>query len=164
MNFIFQSALKKHMQSHETMPSDFEVSESAFNFICSCCKKQFFNQDALERHEVLHNNSDGTYTCLKCRDICSSQEDLIDHTIEHQNDEEEDACCVECGNILTSKKMLDIHMRIHFGSMPFLCTYDNCSKKFQTASTLDSHQKKDHDFELPYQCPHCLDCFRVSKK
>ena len=173
MKFIFASALKKHMKSHEIKPNPdsgynpiFPNARIETKFICSCCKKQYFDQGALDRHTILHNNPDGnTFTCIKCRDVLSSKEELIEHTIEHaKHDQEDDACCLECGSIFCSKKMLDIHMRIHFGKLPFKCTDKDCSKKFPTANSLESHQKKDHYFEYPHQCIFCLESFLLSKK
>lgn len=49
--------------------------------------------------------------------------------------------CDICGKIFKRAHNLKIHGRIHSGDMPFVCSVENCQKKFRWKSSIVSHMK-----------------------
>ncbi|KAI6807503.1 hypothetical protein KC327_g5611 [Hortaea werneckii] len=59
-----------------------------------------------------------------------------------------------CGKTFTQKTHLNIHLRAHTGSKPFLCRHPTCNQRFTQLGNLKTHERR-HTGERPYQCTTC---------
>lgn len=165
LGFLFLSSLRKHSLSHESVISstinEIEDTESeeeeqteGSKFLCKCCKREFWSLEQLEIHEQLHDNTDGTFQCLKCSETFENPTLLIQHMLDHGKVEEIFNCSQCVGRNFESQKILDIHLRIHFaGVSPYSC--EMCSKGFNFFYAFELHMKR-HTGEKLYQCKYCL--------
>ncbi|KAL9889167.1 uncharacterized protein ACN427_008550 isoform 1-T5 [Glossina fuscipes fuscipes] len=60
--------------------------------------------------------------------------------------------CTVCGNMFTSRHLLNAHMRIHRQEKPHEC--ELCFKRFITACNLQAHMRI-HTGEKPFECQFC---------
>ena len=108
ISFLFENTLEKHLQRHDqdaiaglsidNKKSDLlnvlgkaRLSNAILpkRYICKCCSAQFLDKNSLASHEQLHENSDGTFGCLKCKKYFITPKEVVEHTIEHRNDKED---------------------------------------------------------------------------
>ena len=52
--------------------------------------------------------------------------------------------CTICGKAAQSKKALDMHMNIHTGVKPFVCSQEYCRARFNHPSNLRRHMRTVH--------------------
>ena len=64
--------------------------------------------------------------------------------------------CDVCNKILTNKKTLWVHKKVHSGDKPYSC--DACGKSFSQCGSLTTH-KRIHTGEQPYSCAACGEAF-----
>ena len=60
--------------------------------------------------------------------------------------------CDVCNKLLSNKKTLWVHKKVHTGDKPYSC--DTCGKSFSQYSSLTTH-KRIHTGEQPYSCDTC---------
>ncbi|GFT87797.1 hypothetical protein NPIL_27051 [Nephila pilipes] len=62
--------------------------------------------------------------------------------------------CEYCNRTHRDSYDLSVHVRIHTGEKPILCS--QCPKRFSSSSSLNSHKRRVHSTERPYYpCPNC---------
>ncbi|XP_037089561.1 zinc finger protein 316-like [Pollicipes pollicipes] len=125
------------------LDSPAEVSSSSGPLTClwAGCALQYDRQAALVKHiEKVHVDSRGgdEYTCFW-------------------------ADCPRQQKPFNARYKLMIHMRVHSGEKPNLCSYDGCNKAFSRRENLKIHLRS-HTGERPYNCefPGCPKAFSNS--
>ena len=61
--------------------------------------------------------------------------------------------CPECGVRISRQRDLKIHMRIHSGEKPYLCS--QCGEHFRQAAGLVAHNLRKHSSQRPFVCDQC---------
>ena len=61
--------------------------------------------------------------------------------------------CHVCGVKISRQRDLKIHMRIHSGEKPYLCS--ECGEEFRQAAGLVAHNIRKHSGQRPYVCDQC---------
>ncbi|XP_070189419.1 zinc finger protein 420-like isoform X2 [Littorina saxatilis] len=67
--------------------------------------------------------------------------------------------CKICGAKISRQRDLKIHMRVHSGEKPFLCS--ECGQAFRHASGLASHRTRRHSAKQPFMCDQCGAAFHL---
>ena len=65
--------------------------------------------------------------------------------------------CHLCGVKISRQRDLKIHMRIHSGEKPYLCS--ECGEEFRQAAGLVAHNIRKHSGQRPYVCDQCGSSF-----
>ena len=81
---------------------------------------------------------------------------LKTHEREHDNGNDELKCII-CGKRLSSKQVLDLHMKRHTNERPYQC--DVCMKGFIQKSNYNNHMKNNHNGAKKYKCSICKKSF-----
>jgi len=65
--------------------------------------------------------------------------------------------CEYCKTVFNNKVSLDVHVRIHTGEMPYLCTL--CGKSYRQQANLQRHITIDHEKAKNFSCSLCRKSF-----
>jgi uncharacterized Zn-finger protein len=65
-----------------------------------------------------------------------------------------DFACKFCGKRYMYASSLYVHLRLHTGERPFICSFDGCDKSFTSQGNLIVHLRS-HTGERPFQCSGC---------
>ena len=158
LGFLFESSLRKHSLTHEiSVIEDIEDEEEHLDgekLLCKFCLREFLSVNQLKIHEKLHEKSNGAVQCLKCPESFQDAQEVKQHMFDHGK-VDEIFKCVKCSEkSFESQKILDIHLRIHFGGVsPYKC--EICCREFKFFYLYDKCLKK-HSGEKLYQCKYCL--------
>jgi KRAB domain-containing zinc finger protein len=133
--FTKQQDLDSHMTRH-------------VRFICKSCKLEFRSSDFLKIHEKLHLGEANKLKCLKCHESFPNPEEVVQHLLNNHS-EPETPCCSVCSKVFDNEKLLDYHMRLHFGITPYSCQI--CDKKFGLRELYNVHYLN-HLGQKPFQC------------
>ncbi|XP_053387229.1 zinc finger protein 253-like [Mercenaria mercenaria] len=52
--------------------------------------------------------------------------------------------CCSCGKHFCSRRTLSVHIKIHEGNQPFVCSAGSCGKKYNKKQDLDAHIRARH--------------------
>jgi uncharacterized Zn-finger protein len=105
----------------------------------------------------ISNNSPGV--CSICSASFSSEQDLLDHAIEHVHGSEQTRKikqCPICAKVFSNNTQLVTHLRVHTKERPYTC--EHCGKSFTQKSTLNRHARV-HTGERPFRCSQCFKSF-----
>ena len=180
ISFLFKNTLEKHLEKHQennetiVVVAPKPISTAAKKrkivgvrpktdlvyHICGCCKIQFMDEQYLQAHEITHENSDGTFGCLKCKQFFLTKDEVVAHTIEHSNDKEIFPC-TECNKVYTNESLFEQHLRFHFGPRPHHCII--CDRRFAFRKQFSAHEME-HKKQYPFQCKICLNSYKDQDK
>ena len=130
---------------------------------------------------VSSGSGPGHFRCGQCGDEFDSLRGYLEHRVYNHMGTE----CWICQKTLSSRKILNRHIKAHTGEKTFPCdhcdkvfvtqserknhmrlltmeksfTCNLCGKGFKQQSSLDYHMAT-HSNEKPYQCTHCLKYFK----
>jgi len=166
ITFILPSSLHKHMCEHNksllkpivclvcgmivsslhTLKSHMYVHTKPFG--CSICDEKFSSKEKVASHLDIHGVVQDL-KCFKCKRVCTSWADLVDHQGTHKNVKTQ--LCTVCGKSF-SRKTYRAHLRTHSGEHLYKCQY--CEKSFGTLPALRSHDLM-HNGEKSHVCNIC---------
>lgn len=96
-------------------------------------------------------------TTVSTSSTVSTEQERPPRTSSTNSNDTWDKCvtCRECGRVLKSAKMLELHMNTaHTHKTVYPCK--QCGKSFYAASSLHSHKKRTHtSWEQKLKCPYC---------
>ncbi|XP_053400736.1 gastrula zinc finger protein XlCGF8.2DB-like [Mercenaria mercenaria] len=52
--------------------------------------------------------------------------------------------CSRCGKHFCSRRTLSVHIKIHEGNQPFVCSAGSCGKRYNKKQDLDAHMRARH--------------------
>lgn len=123
---------------------------------CQDCGQSYNRSSSFSNHRLAHHPS----VCQHCGRRFSMPDSLESHLqlVCERKDRtgESEFQCHVCQKKLTSKKILQRHLRLHSNSGLFPCTI--CSKTFGLKSSLEFHMKS-HDMHKPFKCKICFITF-----
>ncbi|XP_013790054.1 zinc finger E-box-binding homeobox 1-like, partial [Limulus polyphemus] len=115
-------ALRDHIRvAHKELQEPSDKKEET-KHVCSKCSFSFLDKSHLEKHELIHTESDKEQKQVNSDDVSSSLRKYK---------------CLECGKAFKFKHHLKEHVRIHSGEKPFSCP--NCKKRFSHSGSYSSH-------------------------
>lgn len=125
-------------------------------FRCQDCGLTYNKSSSFSNHRLAHHPS----VCGHCGRRFSMPESLESHLqlVCERKGKPEDTLfeCHVCKKRVTSKKILQRHLRIHLNSALFPCSV--CSKSFGLKTSLEFHMKS-HDQQKPFKCKICFITF-----
>lgn len=123
---------------------------------CQDCGLTYSKSSSFSNHRLAHHPS----VCTHCGRRFSMPESLESHLqlVCERKGPGADVLfeCHICQKKLTSKKILQRHLRVHSNTGRFPCTV--CSKTFGLKSSLEFHMKS-HDEHKPFKCKLCFITF-----
>lgn len=110
-------------------------------FPCMVCKKSFRSQEYLNKHKISHEDKCGTtrrnFSCEECGKVFLNESKLRNHCLQHK-DQLAILTCDTCGKTVTSKAILEAHMKTHTEIKSFSCL--ECGKSFANKKHLVGHK------------------------
>ena len=102
---------------------------------CEECKRFFFNNASLKRHNLVHTG-EKSHICDLCNKAFSRAGHLKTHKLVHGR--EKPRSCNICSKSFTQPSDLNRHKLVHTGERPFNCNM--CGKSFSQAGSLERHK------------------------
>lgn len=139
--------LKHHLMRH--VQSCHQIEPPRQQFPCIMCEKNFYDENALEKHKnVAHEE----FQCRTCNKILYGTKQLVAHENEHQR--LTNLTCSVCKMICTNSYRLKRHMLKHSNTRPFIC--HECGCEFKTKTHLKQHSNVHTAGDgTKLQCPLC---------
>ncbi|XP_045192768.2 zinc finger protein Xfin-like [Mercenaria mercenaria] len=121
---------------------------------CEDCGQCYLKSSSFSNHRLAHHPS----VCTHCGRRFSLPSSLEAHLqLECGRKKESSGLeCHICHKIMSTKKILNRHLRLHSNSGNFSCHL--CSKSFGLKSSLEFHMRT-HDVTKPYKCNACHTTF-----
>ena len=156
-SFVRQSRLDEHVRTH-TNDRPFRCSQEG-------CGKSYFRDSHLKVHIKSAHTQEKDYKCTwkGCDKSFATGQRFRNHLKVHEGHERYKCTEYEgCSESFRKKETLKRHVvAVHEKKKPFPCpdsdsmTGEKCTKEFDTAQKLRSHQKANHD-EKRFSCSECL--------
>uniref|UniRef100_A0A336KXZ9 CSON000366 protein n=1 Tax=Culicoides sonorensis TaxID=179676 RepID=A0A336KXZ9_CULSO len=126
------------------------------------CTRKFRNPTRLRNHKQEFHLQIIRMHCAVCGKGFRTKASHDLHILGH---EKPTIPCEVCGKLLTNRKTLATHLKIHTGERRYQCSVPGCDKAFTKCSGLQVHMRS-HTKEKPYKCPQCQVSFsyKVSLK
>lgn len=113
------------------------------------CDKTYPSTISRDKHErLVHRQDTFKFKCDQCDKKFSHRGKLTYHIAAHH--QSQDIPCNICGKLMKHQKMLQNHIKLHFGHYP--CKV--CGKVLQKKYSLTVHMRA-HNNELPFYCELC---------
>ncbi|XP_061808115.1 zinc finger protein 1035 isoform X1 [Nerophis lumbriciformis] len=112
-------------------------------FPCLDCNKHFLHASHLEKHKVIHQQSqpDHTHVCNHCNTTCSSFDQMLSHLKTHENEH----------------PVTDKNMSSHKSVGTLKCKL--CKMTFSSASKLEEHEQSHSGSAANFECTGCDQIF-----
>lgn len=124
------------------------------------CEKSFQSRMKLLQHKkTVHEG--GKYTCGICLKFYSTKQYLQKHIKQCHIAKELQKCDV-CAKSIPQGSQFRQHMLTHSGQA-FICTYDNCNRKFNFKGSLVKHIQTHHETTQAVNCNFCNFSFPTLK-
>ena len=129
-------------------------TEPQGEFTCKTCGKVFEFQSKLDKH-FKRSHQTGNFPCIKCYQVFNKQMQLDCHKIRHVPVKW--IACEVCGKLI-KKRSYNCHLECH-GPRKVACSVEGCTKIFSTKSALAYHTKNEHEESKNIKCPECASVF-----
>ena len=116
---------------------------------CPLCPKTFKERTSRWQHKNLVHSTDKKYDCKYCKLRFGSESELRRHLPKHEIDSQ--YSCRHCGKKMAFKNSLLKHEMIHTGEKPFVCSEENCGKRWISKGGLARHKRVVHKIGLKVQ-------------
>lgn len=138
-----KSNCKRHMMIH---------TEDRKLYECSYCGKRFAQKYEVRMHARIHTG-EKPFTCAVCGKTFTERGNWRRHTQIHVRPQEASPyrCGICCKGFFHPEK-LQVHLQIHSGQRPFVCTV--CGRKVKKIGDMYRHLRT-HTGEKPYKCQVC---------
>ena len=146
--FFDEDEFEEHMvHFHNETERKYKTCEKWFCRFCS----RYFASRLREKHQLTcppKNN----FQCSQCDVPSFDTKAKLDR---HRKKAHEDCTlqCSTCQATACSKYALKVHMRVHTGYRPFICSV--CSMSYPSKTSLNSHFIRRHTTDTPYECTMC---------
>uniref|UniRef100_A0A336LKE8 CSON007934 protein n=1 Tax=Culicoides sonorensis TaxID=179676 RepID=A0A336LKE8_CULSO len=157
----FAATSQHKLNRHLEMVHELVVRKSFCCDVCGCTRK-FRNPTRLRNHKQEFHLQIIRMHCAVCGKGFRTKASHDLHILGH---EKPTIPCEVCGKLLTNRKTLATHLKIHTGERRYQCSVPGCDKAFTKCSGLQVHMRS-HTKEKPYKCPQCQVSFsyKVSLK
>lgn len=154
INFKEESLSLVKEEPEETSDTQSQsVSEKQKVYRCEDCGQCYLKPSSFSNHRLAHHPS----ICTHCGRRFSMPSSLESHLqLECGRKKETGFQCHICHKYMSTKKILNRHLRLHTNSGNHTCHL--CSKSFGLRSSLEFHMKT-HDSNKPYKCNVCHTTF-----
>lgn len=150
-NKVFHRAM--YLETHKkSAHPDFDPKIEAIE--CFMCKRRVHSILALKRHFHWHSNT--THLCMQCGAQFRNSNCLKRHLMrdDHNGAHAKKFVCSVCGLRCYDATQLSRHSLVHTDERPYVCHYENCTKRYRSKKVLTDHFRT-HTGEKPFHCQFC---------
>ncbi|XP_070186787.1 zinc finger protein 62 homolog [Littorina saxatilis] len=123
--------------------------------VCEVCGKGLVSRQELKKHVKLHGETQGLFTCPRCKQAFRFESKLKDHLAKHASGQGSYACQF-CGKLYMTKISLHRHEQVdHMGIKDFKHKCPHCDAQFINATHLRDHVTNKHSDGASYTCSEC---------